>query len=462
MLDAVVGRTRPRPIRIGRAGTRTGTTPMGRRPSAQLDIDGTFVIAYRVRDAAAGIARNVVARWSPGRPPTTLDTRPCVLRRPLAEDRRSCDSTTGRGGCTCAARVRCGRRASSGGPKCSKRMIPRGSGRDAREIFRDDDMALKDPVIRGPRRQVVRVDLLPPARLARRGRPDDDRTGDERRRAELVVAGSRARGRPKNGTRGRPPDGGVPDGSATYDGRASKEENFPNAPASPAGGGWRAQTGRRRPVSVARYLDVVETPEGPHVLRVSVARRQPRAPHGVDRQRLTRLGLSVARRPGLSIARASGDATTSQARRTSSPTGTIDRFSRRMPSAMRCTPRAFTASVPAPITIGATATMMSIDEPLGEEGSDDVGAALDQDRLGAGSPQPGEGSPDRDATSVLGDDLDTDAASAELGAPVRIGAFGGDDGRRRFGSEHLWRQPGCAVRCRARRASGRRRTPCAR
>ncbi len=46
-------------------------------PSAQLDVDGTFVIAYRVRDAAAGIAQNVVARWAPGVPPTTL----CTLDR---------------------------------------------------------------------------------------------------------------------------------------------------------------------------------------------------------------------------------------------------------------------------------------------------------------------------------------------------------------------------------------------
>ncbi len=55
----------------------------------------------------------------------------------------------------------------------------------------------------------------------------------------------------------------LPDGSATYDGRASKEENFSERTglAEPHEGGALRPVGDG-PVSDARYLDVVETPDG--------------------------------------------------------------------------------------------------------------------------------------------------------------------------------------------------------
>jgi hypothetical protein len=55
----------------------------------------------------------------------------------------------------------------------------------------------------------------------------------------------------------------LPDGSATYDGRASKEENFSERTgiAEPLDGGALRPVGDA-PVAAVRYLDVVETPGG--------------------------------------------------------------------------------------------------------------------------------------------------------------------------------------------------------
>ena len=56
------------------------------------------------------------------------------------------------------------------------------------------------------------------------------------------------------------------DGRASYDGRATKEENFSERTglARPSGGGALAASGA--PVSDARYLDVLELPGGGHRL----------------------------------------------------------------------------------------------------------------------------------------------------------------------------------------------------
>ena len=119
-------------------------------PSAQLDVDGAFVIAYRVRDAAAGIAQNVVARWAPGGPPTTL----CTLDR-ADFDARSLERPTivrlddG----TWRLYVCCASPLWPASKQWWTEMLesdePSGFPNAARhEVFRDDDVALKDTVIR--------------------------------------------------------------------------------------------------------------------------------------------------------------------------------------------------------------------------------------------------------------------------------------------------------------------------
>ena len=198
-------------------------------PSAQLDVDGTFVIAYRVRDAAAGIAQNVVARWAPGEPPTTL----CTLDR-ASFDARSLerpaivrlDDGTWRLYVCCA---------SPSWPASKQWWTevlesddPSGfADASHHEVFRDDDVALKDPVIRRRDDQWFAWICCHPL---------DERDEEDRMTTALATSddglnwswqGSVLVGRPGEwDARGARLTAVLPDGSATYDGRASKEENF--------------------------------------------------------------------------------------------------------------------------------------------------------------------------------------------------------------------------------------------
>ena len=234
-------------------------------PSAQLDIDGTFVIAYRVRDAAAGIAQNVVARWSPGGPPTTLCTldrahfvarsleRPAIVRL---------DDGRWRLYVCCASPL--WPESKQWWTEVLEADNPSGFADATRqEVFRDDDVALKDPVIR-----------------RRDGRwfawicchPLAERDEEDRMTTALATSDDGLRwswqgpvlvGRPGEwDARGARLTAVLPDGSATYDGRASKEENFSERTgiAEPVEGGGLRPIGDA--LSVARYVDVVETPDG--------------------------------------------------------------------------------------------------------------------------------------------------------------------------------------------------------
>jgi hypothetical protein len=60
----------------------------------------------------------------------------------------------------------------------------------------------------------------------------------------------------------------LPDGRATYDGRATKEENFSERTglARPADGPGRLAQEGDSPVSDVRYLDIVPLPDGGHRL----------------------------------------------------------------------------------------------------------------------------------------------------------------------------------------------------
>jgi hypothetical protein len=235
-------------------------------PSAQLDVDGTFVIAYRLRDAAAGLAQNIVARWAPGRPATTMCTldredfgahsleRPAIVRL---------DDGTWRLYVCCA---------SPSWPASKQWWIevldaddPSAFG-DAvpHEVFRDDEVALKDPVIR--RRDDRWFAWICCHPLAERDEEDRMTTALATSDDGLHWSwqGDVLAGRPGAwDSRGARLTAVLPDGSATYDGRASKEENFSERTgiAEPVGGGALRPVGDA-PVATVRYLDVVETPGG--------------------------------------------------------------------------------------------------------------------------------------------------------------------------------------------------------
>jgi hypothetical protein len=149
---------------------------------------------------------------------------------------------------------------------------------DARTVFPGDERTgVKDRSCAATAR-LARVDLLPPARAA----GEEDRmttayaTNDDGlawRRHGTVLAGRPGRW----DARGARLTAFLPDGRATYDGRATKEENFrertglASPDLTPAGG----------PVADVRYLDVLPLENGGLRLyyEAPAARRQPRAPH---------------------------------------------------------------------------------------------------------------------------------------------------------------------------------------
>jgi hypothetical protein len=234
-------------------------------PSAAVDPDGGFVVAYRVRVVDQHGAATVVARSADGERLTTVATldkgrfgamsmeRPAVVRTPEG---------TWRLYVCCAT------------PQSKHWWIdvleaddPEGLGdAEARTVFPGDELTgVKDPVIRvwegrwhawiccHPLDEVDEEDRMTTAYATSTDGLD------------WVWHGTSLAGRPGAwDARGARVTAVLPDGRATYDGRATKEENFSERT------GLARRTGPDgtlvpegdSPVADVRYLDVVPLPEG--------------------------------------------------------------------------------------------------------------------------------------------------------------------------------------------------------
>jgi hypothetical protein len=234
-------------------------------PSAALDPDGGFLVAYRVRLSDQRGAATVVARSADGERLTTVAVldkgrfgaesmeRPALVRTDTGRWRLYvCNAT----------------------PNSKHWWIdvleaddPAGlADADARTVFAGDDRTgVKDPVVRrwdGRWHAWVCCHPL-------------DRPGEEDRMTTAYATSDDGLGWDWHGTVLAPRPGTwdargarvtvvLRDGRAAYDGRASKEENFAERTglAHLAGGGGRLVQDGTAPVADVRYLDVVALPGG--------------------------------------------------------------------------------------------------------------------------------------------------------------------------------------------------------
>jgi hypothetical protein len=135
---------------------------------------------------------------------------------------------------------------------------------DARTVFAGDDRTgVKDPVVRragGVWQAWICCHLLDEP-----GEEDRMTTGfaTSRDGLEWEWHGTVLAGRPGAwDARGARVTAVLPDGSATYDGRATAEENWFERTGLATGAGGRLAAVGDNPVSSARYLDVVQLPDG--------------------------------------------------------------------------------------------------------------------------------------------------------------------------------------------------------
>jgi hypothetical protein len=237
--------------------------------SAALDGGGGFVVAYRVRVTDQRGAATVVARSPDGEHLTTVATldkgrfgamsmeRPALVRSEAGRWRLYvCCATPG---------------SKHWWIDVLEAGHPEGLAEaEARTVFPGDDrVGVKDPVIRfqdGIWR--ARICCHP---LEEVGEEDGMTTAYATSRDGLTFRwhGTAMAGRPGAwDPRGARVTAVLPDGQATYDGRATKEENFsertglarlagPDGRLLPAGGG---------PVADVRYLDILPLPDGRHRL----------------------------------------------------------------------------------------------------------------------------------------------------------------------------------------------------
>jgi len=238
-------------------------------PSAALDVDGSFVVAYRVRQSATRGAATVVARSPDGEtltPVATLDKdrfgamsleRPALVRTPEGRWRiYVCCATPGNKHWWIDA---------------LEADDPAGlAAAKARTVFAGSDLVgVKDPVVRRTGTGWQAWICCHPLDVA-----------DEEDRMTTAYATS-ADGldwtwhgtalAPRPGTwdaRGARVTNVLADGLVTYDGRATKEENFSERTglARVDGHPGRLVADNDGPVSDVRYLDIVPLPGGGHRL----------------------------------------------------------------------------------------------------------------------------------------------------------------------------------------------------
>jgi hypothetical protein len=234
-------------------------------PSAALDHDGTLAVAYRTRVADEDIATTVVARTTDGEHLTTVATLDKSRFGAMSLERPALVRTdTGRWRLyvSCAT------------PDSKHWWIdlleaddPAGlADADARTIFPGDDhTAVKDPVIRHANGRWQAWICCHP--LDQPGEEDRMTTAYATSHDGLVWDWHGIALAPRPGAwdaRGARVTAVLASGHATYDGRATKEENFSERTGlahSTGPPGRLAATGDT-PVSTARYLDIVPLPDG--------------------------------------------------------------------------------------------------------------------------------------------------------------------------------------------------------
>ena len=234
-------------------------------PSAVLDDDGTLVIAYRVRVVDERGAATVVARAPDGEHLTTVATldkarfgaesleRPALVRTDTGRWRLYvCCATPG---------------SKHWWIDVLEAADPGGFAEaEARTVFPGDDRTgVKDPVIR-------RTDDRWHAWIC--CHPLDEPGEEDRMTTAYATSedglfwewhGTSLAGRPGTwDARGARVTAVLADGRATYDGRATKEENFSERTglARPAGPHGRLVPSGDAPVSAVRYLDIVPLRDG--------------------------------------------------------------------------------------------------------------------------------------------------------------------------------------------------------
>ena len=238
-------------------------------PSAALDEDGTLVVAYRVRVVAQEVATTVVARTVDGEDLTTVATldrarfdamsleRPTLVRTETGAWRRYvCCATPG---------------SKHWWIDVLEAHDPAGlADADARTVFPgDESIGVKDPVIRhADGRWHAWICCHP---LDEPGEEDRMTTAYATSHDGLDWDWHGTALAPRSGTwdaRGARVTAVLPDGRATYDGRASKAENFSERTglAHLAGRPGQLVASDDGPVSPVRYLDVLPLPNGDYRL----------------------------------------------------------------------------------------------------------------------------------------------------------------------------------------------------
>jgi hypothetical protein len=237
-------------------------------PSAAADDDGSFVLAYRVRVADDGVARTVIARSAGGERFTTVGTLDRSRFGAHSLERPALVRTAGGGW---RLYVSC---ASADWPARKHWWIealdadtPEGLAAAASTpaFPGDDRTAVKDPVIRRDGDGWAAWVCCHP--LDERDEEDRMTTAYATSVDGIAWSWRGAAIAPRPGTwdaRGTRVTAVLPNGWATYDGRASKEENFAERTglARRAGPDGRLVQAGDAPVADVRYLDAVVLPDG--------------------------------------------------------------------------------------------------------------------------------------------------------------------------------------------------------
>ncbi|HWM86532.1 MAG TPA: hypothetical protein VNO33_11860 [Kofleriaceae bacterium] len=233
-------------------------------PSAALDDDGTILLAYRVRTGHDGIDANAIARSSDGERFTTVAwleqeqfgakhvERPALIRTDAGWRLYVCCATPG---------------SKHWWIGCLEADDPAGfAAAEVRPVFRGDERTgVKDPLVvrdgGGWRAWICCHPLdIPDA---------EDRMSTAYATSadglDWTVHGTALSGRPGAwDARGARLTGFLPDGRATYDGRATAEENWfeRTGLARATGDGSRLEALGDAPVADLRYLEVLTLPDG--------------------------------------------------------------------------------------------------------------------------------------------------------------------------------------------------------